>query len=85
MTQVPGSGRAPRTEAEREAIRSKLRRAGLTCIIAGLVLVAIGLVDALITEERSRIWMILAGIPLSAVGGRMLSLSNLRAPGRKGA
>ena len=66
MTQVPGSGRAPRTEAEREAIRAKLRRAGLTCIIAGLVLVAIGLVDALITEERSRIWMILAGIPLSA-------------------
>ncbi len=85
MTQVPGSGRAPKTEAEREAIRAKLRRVGLGCVIAGLVLVAIGLMDALISDDRSRLWMILAGIPLSAVGGRMLQLSNLQPKGRKSA
>lgn len=84
MTQ--GASPAPRpakTAAEKEAIRAKLRRAGLGCIIAGLVLVAIALVDLLISDQSSRLWMILAGIPLAAVGARMLQLSNIGSKGSK--
>jgi hypothetical protein len=81
MVQAPlpgsGSGRG-KSEVDKEAIRARLRRVGLACLGVGLVMVVIGLVDALIADERSRIWMILAGIPLAAVGGRMLQLSNLR-------
>jgi fructose-1,6-bisphosphatase/inositol monophosphatase family enzyme len=81
MTQSPlsgpaGSARTPKTHAEKEAIRAKLRRVGLGCIIVGLVMVAVGLLDLMIGDGRSRMWMILAGIPLAAVGGRMLQLSN---------
>jgi hypothetical protein len=84
MTQ--GASQAPRpakTAAEKEAIRTKLRRAGLGCILVGLLLVAVALVDMLTTEENSRFWMILAGIPLAAVGARMLHLSNVGTKGSK--
>ena len=88
MTQGPSaaSGRPPRTPkspAEKEAIRAKLRRAGLGCVLVGLLLSGLGLLDVLITEENSRFWMILAGIPLAAVGARMLQLSNSESKGSK--
>ncbi len=88
MTQAhPGSSDRPRkpaskTAAEKEAIRAKLRRVGLGCILAGLVLTAIGVMDVVLASGGSRIWMILAGIPLAAVGGRMLQLSNVQPKGK---
>ncbi len=84
MTQ--GASPAPRpakTAAEKEAIRAKLRRAGLGCILVGLVLIAVALVDLLTSDDNSRFWMILAGIPLAVVGARMLQLSNTGVKGSK--
>jgi hypothetical protein len=86
MTQAPlpgSAGRPAKTPAQKEAIRAQLRRVGLVCIIAGLVLAAIGLVDVLLGNGGGRFWMILTGIPLAAVGGRMLQLSNTQPKGRK--
>lgn len=86
MTQAPlpgSSGRPAKTPAEKEAIRAQLRRVGLICIIAGLVVGAIGLLDLLLGNGGARLWMILTGIPLAAVGGRMLQLSNTQPKGRK--
>ena len=72
-----------KTPADKERIRNQLRTFGLVCIIAGLVMTAIGFLDVVLGDGGSRIWMILAGIPLAAVGGRMLQLSNTQPKGRK--
>lgn len=72
-----------KTPADKERIRGQLRTVGLFCIIAGLVVAAIGLVDLLLGNGGARLWMILTGLPLAAVGGRMLQLSNTQPKGRK--
>jgi len=75
----------PVSPEEREAIRRKLRAAGGGAIAVGIFLLSVGIFDAVTTVERSMFWMILTGIPIFLVGGRMLQLSREAGGGRDGA
>lgn len=65
----------PVSPEEREAIQRKLRVSGGCALAVGIFLLSVGIFDAVTTTQRTMFWMILTGIPILLVGGRMLQLS----------
>lgn len=79
----PDRPKRPLTPEERESIGRKLRTAAFGALAVGGLLLLVGLYDAVTTSERRMLWMILTGIPMLAVGGRMLQLSREAGHGRQ--
>jgi fructose-1,6-bisphosphatase/inositol monophosphatase family enzyme len=76
------NNQAPVNPEERDAIRRKLRASAYGALAVGSFLMIAGIYDAVSTSERTMFWMILTGIPILLVGGRMLQLSQQAGPGR---